>query len=136
MTEHAAAGALILLAFALSAALLRRNRPQAPRSEFPPALLPPVLDLLGRTPFDRRSPLEQRRIVQHLHRVAATTTEAPVHAKISLLLGEMALVTGDREQAVTHFRSALASNPGLALQRTLDRLETPAFPLAGSRRER
>jgi len=93
----------------------------------PPPLLGPVLDLLSRTPFDCRGPHEQRRIVQHLKRIDAQAPAPAVRAQVSLLLAEMALVTGDRDQAVVHFRSALAWNPGLSVQRTLDRLETPSL---------
>lgn len=128
MTEDAIAlGGLLFLGLMFSAAYLRWKQPLPRSPSLPPPLLSPVLDLLGRTPFDRRNPHEQRRIVQFLKRVDAATTEVPVHAKVNLLLAEMALVTGDREQAMQHFRAALGWDPELSVRRTLDRLESPSF---------
>ena len=138
MTEHAPAlallGSAVLLALAASAASRRKKQRVLPSPGQPPPLLAPLLHLLGRTPFDRRNPAEQRRIVEFLKRIDAETTAPAVHAKIHLLLAEMALVTGDREQAQAHFRAALGWDPQLPVRRTLERLETPVLRLGSDPR--
>jgi hypothetical protein len=138
MTEHTLAlaflgGALLLLAAGATGSR-RRKRRRSRKPELPPPLLPPVLHLLARVPFDLRSPSEQRRIVEYLKRIDAQAASPGVHAKIQLLLAEMALVTGDRDQAQLHFRAALGWDPRLPVRRTLERLEARAlFPKSGPR---
>jgi hypothetical protein len=48
------------------------------------------------------------------------------HGRVNLILGEIALVSGDREEAKVRFRAALRWDPRLPLRRTLERLENPA----------
>jgi len=138
MTEHTLAlaflsGALLLLVAGASRSGRRKRRSVQPPA-LPPLLLPPLLDLLARSPFDLRSPSEQRRIIEYLQRVDAQAAGPAVHAKIQLLLAEMALVTGDREQAQVHFRAALVWDPRLPVRRTLERLESPClFPTSDPR---
>jgi hypothetical protein len=138
MTEHTFAlaflgGALLLLSAGVKSSR-RRKRRRAREPEFPPPLLPPVLDLLAQRPFDLRSPSEQRRIMEYLIRVDVQAPSPAVHAKIQLLLAEMELVTGNRDQAQVHFRAALGWDPRLNLRRTLERLESRAlFPTSEPR---
>jgi predicted negative regulator of RcsB-dependent stress response len=47
------------------------------------------------------------------------------HGRVNLILGEIALQEGDREQARLRFRAALRWDPRLPIRRTLERLENP-----------
>jgi hypothetical protein len=123
-----------LLAFLAAALLLsflvapRSRRPlrMRPRTlPAPPAAwtLESVLSLLHLTPFDRLSPPAQASIVERLRAADRGPISMREHGRVNLILGEIALVHGDREEARVRFRAALRWDPRLNLRRTLERLE-------------
>ncbi|HLY12145.1 MAG TPA: hypothetical protein VKW04_22780 [Planctomycetota bacterium] len=126
-----------LLLAGVVASLPRRRRRRKPRSlPVPPASWPleSVLSLLHLTPFDRLSAEAQRAIVDRLRAADQGPLSMREHGRVNLILGEIALSLGDREEARRRFRSALRWDPRLSLRRLLACLDTPApLPLASRR---
>jgi hypothetical protein len=123
--------AALLLSF-LVAPRSRRHRRMRPRPlPAPPAAwtLESVLSLLHLTPFDRLSPPAQASVVERLRAADRGPISMREHGRVNLILGEIALVHGDREEARVRFGAAFRWDPRLNLRRTLERLENPT-PLA------
>jgi hypothetical protein len=121
------AAALLFFSF-LVGPRSRRHRRLRPRMlPAPPAAwsLESVLSLLHLTPFDRLSPAAQASIVERLRAADRSPISMREHGRVNLILGEIALVHGDREEARVRFRAALRWDPRLPLRRSLERLESP-----------
>lgn len=140
MTEPSLPLALLaaaLLCLVTLCAMPRRRRrvrsapPDAPRPVWP---VDAVLDLVHAMPFDRRSPREQKEIVDRLRAVDQGPISMREHGRINLILGEIALLSGDRDQARHRFQVALRWDPRLPIRRTLERLENPHLLSFTSRR--
>ena len=88
---------------------------------------------LREQPFDRMSPAERAGVVRLLERAGQAATLPASHARIHLMLAEMALVAGDRERALDHFRTVLRWNPAAPVRRTIESLErrlSPSLPVS------
>jgi len=122
------AAALLFFSFLVAPRSRRQRRPRPRMLPAPPAdwSLESVLSLLHLTPFDRLSPPAQASIVERLRDADRGPISMREHGRINLILGEIALVHGDREEARVRFRTALRWDPRLPLRRTLERLEDPA----------
>lgn len=129
-------GAALLLASFVVAAPQRRRRTKPPVLPVPPAAwsLESVLSLLHLTPFDRLSPQAQLSIVERLRAADRGPVSMREHGRINLVLGEIALSIGDREEARHRFRAALRWDPRLPVRRTVERLEAPTLLSFTSRR--
>ena len=129
-------GAALLLASFLVAAPQRRRRMKPSGLPVLPATwsLESVLSLLHLTPFDRLNPQVQASIVERLRAADRGPVSMREHGRINLLLGEIALSIGDREEARLRFRAALRWDPRLPVRRTVERLETPTLLSFTSRR--
>jgi len=92
------------------------------------------MSLLHLTPFDRLSLPAQRSIVERLRAADRGPVSMREHGRINLILGEIALSAGDREEARHRFRAALRWDPRLPVRRTVERLEAPALLSFTSRR--
>jgi hypothetical protein len=120
--------AAALLFCSIVASLSQRPRrlklPSAPQ---PPPIWPvdAVLSLVQAVPFDQRSPREQQDLIERLRAVDQGPLSMREHGLVNLILAEIALQAGDREQARLRFRAALRWDPRLPIRRTLDRLENP-----------
>ncbi len=101
----------------------RRAYPEKPVSSF--GLFDAVQARLGRTPFDRMNPVEQRYILDLLWRADAEDVDDGIHARIQILLGEIVLSAGRKREAAEHFRNALRWEPQAPVRRTLESLESP-----------
>ncbi|HVR84371.1 MAG TPA: hypothetical protein VMU54_08675 [Planctomycetota bacterium] len=129
------AASLLLASFAV--ARPRRRRRLRPRSlPVPPSTwsLESVLTLLHLTPFDDLSPQAQRAVVERLRAADRGPLSMREHGRINLLLGEIALATGDREEARRRYGAALRWDPRLPIRRTVERLEAPPALSSASRR--
>lgn len=93
-----------------------------------------VLSLLHLTPFDRLAPQAQLAVVERLRAADRGPLSMREHGRINLILGEIALSIGDREEARHRFRTALRWNPSLPIRRVLERLEAPTLLAFTSRR--
>ena len=131
MTESSFALALLgaALLFAAFVAGLPRRRRRWKRGSLP---VPPstwslesVLSLLHLAPFDRLSPEAQLAIVERLRAADRGSLSMREHGRVNLVLGEIALTIGDREEARFRFRAALRWDPRLAVRRMLERLDAP-----------
>jgi len=129
-------GAALLLASFVVAAPQRRRRTRPSRLPVPPAAwsLESVLSLLHLTPFDRLSPQAQLSIVERLRAADRGPLSMREHGRINLVLGEIALSIGDREEARHRLRAALRWDPRLPVRRTVERLEAPTLLSFTSRR--
>ena len=78
--------------------------------------------------------LPEREVVVRLLERADQAASLPTsHARINLMLAEMALVAGDRERALEKFRLVLQWNPSAPVRRTIEALErrcSPSTPLS------
>jgi hypothetical protein len=120
------AAALVLASVAYSLRPSRRRLKVRPTPAPRPAWsAESVLALVRAVPFDRRSPREQKEIVDRLRAVDLGPVSMREHGQINLVLGEIALLAGDRDQARFRFRVALRWDPRLPIRRTLERLENP-----------
>jgi len=120
------AGSLLFSFIAVSFSARRRRPKSSGRPPTRPAWsADAVLALAASSPFDRRSPREQKEIVDRLRAVDQGPLSMREHGQVNLVLGEIALQAGDREQARLRFRAALRWDPRLPLRRTLERLEHP-----------
>jgi hypothetical protein len=134
MTEPALFLLFLATAFlvaSLSLSRPRRRRRRVRRSSLP---VPPptwslesVMSLIHLTPFDRLSPEAQRSVIDRLRAADQGPISMREHGRINLLLGEIALSKGDREEARIRFRTALRWDPRLPIRRTVERLEAPAL---------
>lgn len=143
MTEPSLSLTLLALALALVAASLvvaHRRRSVRPEPDLaipvPPRSwsLPTLFSLLHLTPFDRLSPGARLAVVERLREADLGPLSMREHGRINLLLGEIALSIGDREEARHRFRSALRWDPRLPIRRTVERLESPSLLAFTSRR--
>jgi hypothetical protein len=119
--------AVLFLSF-VAASKARRTRRLKRRPMTPPRpdwSVDRVLALVQAAPYAQRSPREQREIVDRLRAVDQGPLSMREHGRVNLILGEIALQEGDREQARLRFRAALRWDPRLAIRRTLERLENP-----------
>ncbi|HLF94990.1 MAG TPA: hypothetical protein VJB14_16095 [Planctomycetota bacterium] len=122
--------ALFALVAAGAASGGRRSR-RVRRPPAPPAgaeLFEAAQLRLRASPFDRMSPPEREGVVRLLERADQAATLPASHARIHLMLAEMALVAGDRERALDHFRTVLRWNPGAPVRRTIESLERRTSP--------
>ena len=121
--------ALILVSLVVGLSARRRRRLPSRPLPAPPAAwsLESVLTLLHLTPFDRLSPHAQLAVVERLRAADLGPVSMREHGRINLILGEIALSIGDREEARHRFRSALRWDPRLPIRRTVERLEAPSL---------
>jgi hypothetical protein len=119
-----AAVLLFATAALVSSPRRRRRRRSLP---VPPATwsLESVLSLIHLTPFENLSPEAQRSVVERLRAADRGPLSMREHGRVNLVLGEIALAAGDREEALKRFRAALRWDPRLGLRRMVERLETP-----------
>jgi hypothetical protein len=110
----------------------RRLRPTTPSR--PIWSLDAVFAHVRSAPYDRRSPHERKEIIDRLRAVDQGPLSMREHGRVNLMLGEIALQEGDREQARLRFRVALRWDPRLPIRRTLERLENPTPLQFSSRR--
>ena len=129
--------ALLALVVAGAASGGRRSRRVVrrplPKSSAGADLFAAAQQRLRTSPFDRMSPPERRGLVRLLERADQAATLPASHARIQLMLAEMALVSGDRERALEHFKTVLRWNPAAPVRRTIEALErclTPTQPVA------
>jgi hypothetical protein len=126
------------LALCVAAAWLprrRQRRPRLPAARPIPASwsLESVLVLVHRVPWDCLNPREQAEIVRRLRDADRGPLSMREHGRVNLVLGEIALTSGDREEARIRYGAAFRWDPRLPIRRTVERLESPA-PLALSSR--
>ncbi len=103
----------------------RRLRHRTPAPSRPVWSFNAVLAHVQSAPYDQRSPQEQKEIVDRLRAVDQGPISMREHSRVNLILGEIALQEGDRDQARLRFRAALRWDPRLPIRRTLERLENP-----------
>jgi hypothetical protein len=131
MTEPALPLAFLAAALLFSfvaASFSRRSRRRRLRSTTPVRPVwsfNAVLAHVQSAPYDQRSPGEQKEIVDRLRALDQGPLSMREHGRVNLILGEIALQAGDREQARLRFRAALLWDPRLPIRRTLERLENP-----------
>lgn len=120
------AAALALLV-ALASAPRRRRRRKAPtRRPIPTGWsLESLLVLVHTVPWDRLNRREQAEIIGRLRIADQGPLSMREHGRINLLLGEIALATGDREEARLRYGAAFRWDPSLPIRRTVERLEAP-----------
>lgn len=130
------AAALLFASFAVYRPRRRRRRIRRESLPVPPPTwsLESVLSLIHLTPFDRLSPEAQRAVIDRLRGADRGPISMREHGRINLLLGEIALSKGDRDEARIRFRAALRWDPRLPIRRTVERLEAPALLAFTSRR--
>jgi len=105
----------------------RRRRLRRPSLPVPPPTwtLESVLTLVHLTPFDHLSPEARRSVVERLRAADLGPISMREHGRVNLILGEIALATGDREEARKRYQAALRWDPKLPIRRTVERLEAP-----------
>jgi hypothetical protein len=101
--------------------LRRRSLPVPP----PTWTLQSVLTLIHLTPFDHLCPEARRSVVERLRAADLGPISMREHGRVNLILGEIALATGDREEARKRYQAALRWDPKLPIRRTVERLEAP-----------
>jgi len=128
--------ASLLLASFVAAQPRRRRRLRHRSLPVPPPAWPleSVLTLLHLTPFDDLSLQAQRAVVERLRAADRGPLSMREHGRINLILGEIALSTGDREEARRRYGAALRWDPRLPIRRTVERLEAPSLLSLTSRR--
>jgi hypothetical protein len=143
MTDLSPAGALLaasvlfaVLVAGMATARTGRRKPRRP----PAGLLSSADELLAAArlrlqlrSFDRMIPTDRQAVVGLLERADRIATRPEVRARVNLLLAEMALVAGEREQALERFRAVLVLAPGAPVRRTVEVLErnlSPTTPLS------
>jgi hypothetical protein len=111
------------------AAFPRRRRRRLRRRSLPPPpptwTLESVLTLIHLTPFDHLSPEARRSVVERLRTADLGPISMREHGRVNLVLGEIALATGEREEARKRYAAALRWDPTLPIRRTVERLEGP-----------
>lgn len=134
---YALLGFSALFAFVVAGAASggRRSRRIRRRAQAPPRadLFEAARLRLRASPFDRMGPAERAGVVRLLERADRAATLAASHARIHLMLAEMALVAGDRERALDHFKTVLRWNPAAPVRRlveALDRRSSPTTPIS------
>ncbi|HEV3029940.1 MAG TPA: hypothetical protein VG457_20340 [Planctomycetota bacterium] len=142
MTEPALPLAILAVSVLLACfvAAMPRRRPLH-RARLRPLPVPPrtwslesLLSLLHLTPFDHLGPQAQLAVVERLRAADRGPLSMREHGRINLLLGEIALSTGDREEARRRYRAALRWDPRLPIRRTVERLDAPPVLSSSSRR--
>jgi len=130
------AAALALLLAVVSFPSKRRRRRKTPtRPSIPQGWsLESLLVLVHTVPWDRLHPREQAEIVGRLRIADQGPLSMREHGRINLVLGEIALATGDRDEARVRFGAALRWDPRLPIRRTVERLEAPPVLLMSTRR--
>jgi hypothetical protein len=86
--------------------------------------------LVHTVPWVRLNPREQAEVVTRLREADRGAVSMREHGRINLVLGEIALATGDREEARIRFGAALRWDPRLPIRRTVERLENPVSLLS------
>jgi hypothetical protein len=131
MTDPAVLLGLLAAALLLGSFVAASPRPGG-RRRVRPLPVPPrdwslasILSLLHLTPFDGLSVPAQRAVVDRLRAADQGPVSMRDHGRINLVLGEIALSTGDRDEARRRFRAALRWDPRLPIRRTVERLESP-----------
>ncbi len=128
--------AALIFAFAVMARPARRRRRKMPtRAPIPTGWsLESLLVLVHTVPWDRLNPREKAEIIGRLRIADQGPLSMREHGRVNLVLGEIALATGDREEARIRLGAALRWDPTLSIRRTVERLEAPPVLSIPSRR--
>lgn len=129
------AGAIALFVAVTAAPKRRRRRKFLSRPPIPAGWsLESLLILVHTVPWDRLNPREQAEIIGRLRIADQGAISMRDHGRINLVLGEIALATGDREEARVRYGAALRWDPRLPIRRTVERLEAqPALSITTRR---
>jgi hypothetical protein len=125
--------AALAFGFVVASLPQRRRRRRKMRATRPiPAAwtLESLMVLVHTVPWVRLNPREQAEVVTRLREADRGAVSMREHGRINLVLGEIALATGDREEARIRFGAALRWDPRLPIRRTVERLENPVSLLS------
>ena len=122
---------------ALGVFLTRRGRRKlrlpAPPSASAGDLVAAASHRLRVRPFDRMVTSDREAVLRLLERADAAASNPVLHARINLMLAEMALIAGRPEHALERYRTVLRWTPRAPIVRTIATLErrlSPSIPVA------
>lgn len=124
---------LLILGVALGGRGRRKRRRYAEIPAGAGDLVSAASHRLRMRPYDRMVPSDRVAVLRLLERADAATSNPVLHARINLMLAEMALIEGQPERALERYRVVLRWAPRAPVLRTIAALErrlSPSIPVA------